>query len=278
MIQVKTDGADRLHAVWQASAMNGPGNGVFHTYSSDGGDNWSMPQQLAFWDPDDFVVGLPYLTARSPSELHLIYVDGEVIGSRGRYHRISRDGGETWSSPRHIITDMMGINGYVVPIVDGAGQIHLIINMRTFETQVTGIYYARWLGTDWSQVIPVDTSIRSAHYTAATVRLGNELHIVYTQLAGGEIWHMMGTISNVNQVPALPPLSTRSPVASDLPDPAPSQTTEAAQPALQATPTPMRLEALPGQSPNSAVHPLVLPAGATLLFIIGVLVVVRLRS
>jgi len=48
---------------------------------------------------DDFVVGLPYLTARSPTELHLIYVDGEVIGSRGRYHRISRDGGETWSDP-----------------------------------------------------------------------------------------------------------------------------------------------------------------------------------
>ena len=47
---------------------------------------------------------------------------------------------------------MVGVNGYVVPIADGAGQLHLMIDMRTKDTQTVGIYYARWLRDSWSPV------------------------------------------------------------------------------------------------------------------------------
>jgi len=226
-VMIIEDGSGNIHTVWGTNQVDGVGQAVYYARSTDRGDTWSAPVQLAFHDPDDFSVGTPYIMTVGASELHLIYVDGAVIGSRGRYHRISTDGGETWSEPRHIITDLMGMNGYVIPVIDGAGQMHLIINMRTVDGQVVGLYYARWLGNGWSPVVPVDVSNPSAHYTAVAVRLGNELHVVYTQLAGGEIWHLRGIIPAVKQEPARP---WPSPVP---PTPSPEPTVVTVQ-----TPTP----------------------------------------
>lgn len=273
-IKIITDAAGRLHAAWETHRADGVGQAVYYARSTDGGDTWSAPVQLAIHDPEDFVVGVPYLVARGESEIHLIYVDGPVIGSRGRYHRVSQDGGETWSPPYHIITDLMGMNGYVGPVIDGAGQMHLVINMRTVDTQITGIYYARWLGTGWSQVEPVDVSIRSAHYPAFTIRQGNELHVVYTQLTGGEIWHIRGTIPSVDQTPVLTLPSPGAPTP--LPEP-----TEVILPTPTFTPTPgiqPTREPTPTQSSSGPIHPLVPAVGAALLLVGGIVAWSRIRS
>ena len=221
-VKIITDGAGRLHAVWQTNESAGFGQAVYYARSQDGGKSWSSPLQMGYRGPGDFDVGWPYITARGDSELHLIYNAGP--SHVGRFHRISRDGGETWSNPLHVITEMEGINGYIVPIVDGAGQMHLIINMRTVATQVVGIYYAHWLETDWSPVVPLATESPygpSAHFAAATVRLGNEVHVVWTTGRGAEIWHLQGTMPGVTPAPALtkPSLAAATPTPTTQPAP-----------------------------------------------------------
>ncbi|MFW6116589.1 MAG: sialidase family protein [bacterium] len=278
VVEIIADHLGKLHAVWQTSQAQGYGQAIYYARSTDRGESWGRPVQLGWRDPEDYEVAWPYLTAVAESELHLVYVDGPGIGSRGRYHRVSEDGGKTWTRPFHIVTEMVGVNGYVVPIADGAGQIHLIINMRTKDTQTVGIYYARWSGNGWSPVEPVDVSspaAPSAHHMAGTLRRGNEVHVTYTQLAGGEIWHIYGVIRSVAADPVLPVPSPQKPVPS-------IEVTETALPASghpsDATPQPTpTLESRSSLTSRVASHPLVPAVGVPLLLVITAVVWARLR-
>jgi hypothetical protein len=198
-VKMITDNGGGLHVVWETTERQGYGQAIYYARSIDGGLTWSNALQLGYRQPKDFDVGWPYITAVGESELRLIYNAELAVG---RYERISTDGGESWSEPRHILTEMAGINGYNVPVVDGGGHLHIIVNMRTRDTQAVGIYYADWLDTGWSSAVPVfndptNIGAATAHYAAATVRLGNDIHIVWTQNEGGEIWHVHGTVQGL---------------------------------------------------------------------------------
>jgi hypothetical protein len=276
VVKITADDSGNVHAVWQTNQAQGYGQAVYYVRSADSGESWSGPMRLGWRDPEDYEVAWPYLTAIGATELHLIYIDGPGMGSVGRFHRVSKDGGETWSKPYHILTDMVGVNGYVVPIVDGAGQMHLIIDMRTKDTQIVGIYYARWSGNGWSQVEPVDVSspaAPSAHYTAAAVRRGNEVHVVYTQQTGGEIWHLWGIIPSVSPDPplALPSFQTPSPSVkvADTVLQTPTHVPKAmAQPTLESRSSPPL---------RAASHPLVPTVGMSLLLVVAVILWARMR-
>jgi hypothetical protein len=269
-VRVITDSAGRLHTVWQTTQEEGYGQAVYYSRSTDGGESWSPPIQLGYRDSGDYEASWPYIMAKGESELHLIYVDG---AHRGRDHRISTDGGETWSEPRRVITEMEGVNGYVIPLVDGSGQMHLIVNMRTGADQVVGIYYARWLESNWSPVTSVDVSspaAPSAHFAAAAVRLGSDLHVVYSQGRGGEIWHLRGILPVVN--PAMPaPLPT-----SQIPPPlAPTIAAATATPAVQPVQPQIDLP-VPPPPPSSFVSSALLPGiGAAFLLVVTVVVWTR---
>jgi hypothetical protein len=274
-VQIVLDGAGRLHAVWQTNQSEGYGQAIYYARSVDHGETWSQAIQLGYRGPDDFDVGLPYIVARGSSELHLIYQAGSK--PIGRYHRISRDGGATWTEPIHILTDMEGINGYIVPLVDGAGRMHLIVNMRTRDTQVVGIYYSSWLETGWSPVRPLATEAPygpSAHYTAATVGSGNELHVVWTQLRLGEIWYLRGIIAGVTSVPTLPrPLP-------ETPTPALSPTRNAPTPTSKSTPQPTAQQidrTFPATASVTKDNSLVYGVGASLVLVLGCVITITLR-
>ncbi|MBN1657061.1 MAG: exo-alpha-sialidase [Anaerolineae bacterium] len=272
VIQIVADDAGRLHAVWQTNQAEGTGQGVYYARSVNGGDTWSAPTKLARYDPGDFVTGVPYLIPVTLSEIHLIYVDGAVVGSQGRYHRLSHDGGKTWSAAAHVFDNMMGMNGYVAPVIDDAGELHMIITMRTVETQVTGIYYAHWLGTSWSRVTPVDVSVSSAHYTSAALRLGKEIHVVYTQLTGGEIWHLSGTIPGIEERQALlPPTLTAA-------SPSPTERAPAGDLGQQ-EPVPTSFPpSLTPAATTTTIPPLILAVASSLLVVGAAVAAVQMRS
>ena len=265
-----------LHVVWQAFDANGFGQVVYYARSADGGESWSAPKQLGYRDPTDYEASYPYLVSVSDSELRLIYLDGP---NQGRSQRISRDGGLTWSDPLRIIDEMEGVNGYVVPVVDGNQQPHLIINMRTRNSQVVGIYYATWLADRWSPVAPVDVSDKAQHYTAAAVRLGNEIHVVYTALATGEVWYVRGVLPGVTPMPALTPpaathlVPTRFPTAVAIATATPPPT---AQP-------PVRFDNVKGAgvTTGASSDPLalyLLSLGPAFLLIVGIITWILFRS
>ena len=197
-MRIVDDSSGRLHATWQTFQEAGYGQGVYYARSLDGGQTWSEPKRFRFREAGDGFVSWPYLISRGDDELHLNYVNGSNVG---RAYRFSMDGGETWSEAEDILLEMQGINGYVVPILDGNNRMHMIVNMRTYAGQDVGIYYSRQLPQGgWSFATPIDDfspAAPSAHYAAAATRLGNEIHTVYNQISDGEIWYVRGDIQDV---------------------------------------------------------------------------------
>lgn len=275
-IRLVSDREGRLHAAWQSFQEQGYGQGVYYSRSLDGGITWSTPVLSGYRKAGGFTTEYPYVTVGQDADLHMIYVDGAT--SQGRFYRISRDSGKTWSEPKTVLAELEGINGYVVPVLDGAGQIHLIANMRTREGQMLGIYYARSESDGFSQAMPIAVEqpvVSSAHYSAVAVRLGNEIHIVWSQLRGAEIGYMRGEVRELAAVPALP-----------IPTPA-LETPSAAEPAVaavatSASPAPTRsagglFEAEPSPASTSTLQSVLIGVLPAVLFVLGAVLWTRAR-
>lgn len=275
-VKVIVDGAGRLHVVWQTNQAEGYGQAAYYARSIDGGSTWATPVQMGYREPGEYDVSFPYVTSVGESELHLIYIDGPW--HIGRHHRISQDGGATWSRSQRILTDLEGVNGYTIPLLDGDGGLHLVTTMRTV-TQIGGpFFYTRWLGTSWSPAeLPFlggEQTGPGAHWTAATVRLGDEIHVVwntnFTRKAG-EIWHSRGKIAWVTPAPTLAVPTAEATV--------PSPTAAFVTPMSTATPERLPLD-LPESSPRlaSQASPLLVSAVPVLLLLAGVIAWTRGRS
>ena len=282
-VRAIVDGTGSLHAVWQTNQEEGFGQGIYYARSTNGGAEWTPPSKMANRDPGEYGVSFPSIASIGTSELHMVYIDGPW--HIGRYHRISLDGGKTWSEPQHIFTDFEGINGYPLLLVDGSGQLNLVITWRT-RTQIGGTYYARWLGTQWSPMEPVALETEQtgpgAHWTAATMRLGNEIHVLWnTNFSdqAGEIWHANGTVPGVASAKALSVTKITTPV----PTSSAALDTPVSQPANEVAPE----SAAPGKSsPNQPVSPppqvsiarvLLISAAPALLLVLGAVACKRWR-
>lgn len=201
-VRLVTDGSGRLHAVWGTANGNGYSQAVFHARSESSGSSWEAPFLLTDAVVEYGLSGFPSLLGYGADEMLLIYADDFT---RGRVERLSGDGGQSWSAPRHILAGMEGLNGFIIPLLDSDDRLHLVINMRPSADQRVGIYYAPRAGLDWTPIVPVAVDEPygpSAHYTDATIRLGNEIHVAWTQLRSGEIWHVTGIIDGVAPNPA----------------------------------------------------------------------------
>ena len=201
-VRLATDGAGRLHIVWQTNQKQGYGQAVYYARSVDSGKSWSAPVRMGYRDPGEFEVSLPAMVAVGDSELHLAYTDG--AWHTGRYHRISHDGGATWSEPVQVFLDFEGINGFPILLVDGAQELWWVQTWRTRDQLLGGTFYAHWLGTSWS---PMELAVSDGplwpadHYTAATVSLGNELIVLWASTHSGEIWAIRGMLPGVAPLP-----------------------------------------------------------------------------
>jgi hypothetical protein len=274
-VKIIVDEADRLHTVWQTTDFTGFGQAIYYTRSSDAGAVWERVRQMSTRGAEDFDVGWPYIASISPSNLIMIYNAGP--NATGRYQRVSDDGGVTWTEPRYIIPDMQGINGYVIPLVDAAGQLHLIINMRSTDTQNVGIYYATWQGNDWSAAIPLQINspaASSAHYAAATINKGNEIHVVWNQIGGGEIWSLQGTVQNVTPTASqvLPTAAAPTPLLT--PPPAAVPTREVSLPQSQVD---SQLIASANSVGDSPLIPGIIAASAVIVVVVGIMLTTRSR-
>ncbi|HEX9116374.1 MAG TPA: sialidase family protein [Anaerolineae bacterium] len=267
------DRAGRLHVVWQTYQSQGFGQAIYYTRSLDGGVTWATPTQMRYRGPNDTFVEWPSIVARGDSELQIIYVDGS---NKGRAQRTSLDAGGTWSQPFTILSDMEGVNGFMVPLVDGAGDLHLIADLRTQATQDVGIYYYRWLGNGWSSTRPVAIDNRvhtAAHYAAATVRLGNEIFVVWNDLLAGEIWSVHGMLPGVTpSTPLSAPTEQRNlPAAVTAPSVTPTALPGASNPISPGPTVTQKLPVVGSQSfePARGVDPLLLGVGGAASFMLA---------
>jgi len=221
-VRLAVDQANRLHVVWSTTSTVGRSQAVYYARSEDSGVNWDEPVILADATIEPAFTGFPILLAYGEDDLLVLHVDQL---NKGRIERLGKDAGRTWGEPRMVLTDMEGVNGFLTPLLDRDGTMHLVVNMRPRADQRTGVYYAPRAGLDWSPVSPIaidEPSGPSAHYADATVRLGHQIHIPWTQHEGGEIWHISGTIDGVSQILAesTPQPSSAVPVATVHEEPA----------------------------------------------------------
>lgn len=272
-VRLVADASDRLHAVWSTANTNGFDQAVYYARSERSGEVWDLPVLLADATIDTGFTGLPSILAHGQDELLLIHAGENTIG---RIERTSIDGGRTWSEPRTVISSMEGLNGFLIPLVDGGGDLHLVINMRTRAEMLNGIFHAPRAGLDWAPIIPVAVEEPygpSGHYADATVRLGNEVHVVWTQLSGGEIWWVRGEISGVPVAPALVP-------PTPAPRPLPTTMVTTLTTALPVEPAATRTVALDdtARPPASSLQPLLIGIVPAVLLVLAAALWTRARS
>lgn len=270
-VRLIVDEADRLHATWSTSNTDGYSQAVYYARSERAGGLWQPAVLLADATITTGFTGFPSLLAYGKDELLLIHVDQ---GNKGRIELNSTDAGQTWSEPRFILNGMEGVNGFLVPLIDSGGNLHLVINMRPSADQRTGIYYAPRAGQDWAPIIAVAADEPygpSAHYTAAAIRLGNEIHVVWNQARGAEIWHVQGTINGLTPLPTPegPPVSRATARAQTTPESAPPAATPSVMPMGTPNPLPPNLAGRPAGS-TSAATPIVIAVLPVLLLVGGV--------
>ena len=225
-LAVSDDGAI-IHVVWTEFLLPGywPPVGVFHAYSTDGGQTWSGLTEIAGEGYTQINVALV-----GENTVHVVW--NGMAGVHGRYHRWSRDGGNTWSETLRLNT--LGVDGSTGPpplAVDSAGTLHLVV------TEGGCVWYSSWQNPRWSDPVCISgAEARAANYSeepTMTLSEGNRLHVVFWA-DRHRLWYTTKQVS----APAVPPkpfpteeispLKITSPTALPMHTPTPTSTPTAA--------------------------------------------------
>ncbi len=171
MPHLAVDGKNCVHVTWSQAALPNayPPDGVFYSRSCDAGENWTEPVQLAGQN-----YGESNILVDQNQLIHVVY-NGRV-GVGGRYHRWSRDGGESWSDVVEIISPQdspAGLTGEPCVVGDAMGHIHFI---------GADALYSVWDGEKWSRFVSLRSPSPLSSYIefpTLVISGGNRLHAVF---------------------------------------------------------------------------------------------------
>ncbi len=244
-MQVKVDGRDRVHLVWDNGSdwylgLGQPGYGVYRR-SDDGGETWREP--------------VFFITADGPvaqTTLGLVGDNPIVVYRSGFgadvYYQVSRDGGDTWSEPRRIpgirARDGGGnttLDSYTMA-TDSAGRVHLLVSgfLEGSVAAIPMLLHLTWNGETWSAPEVVTATMNWPMWPRLAIAGGNQLHAVwfsYTDASGwGErrVWHSSKTVD----APAIAPTPFSEPLST-------SEVAGASSPAVPASPSTLPTARMP---------------------------------
>ncbi|MCX7790093.1 MAG: exo-alpha-sialidase [Chloroflexaceae bacterium] len=286
-IQVKVDGRDRLHVVWDngsdwLAGLGRPKVGVYRR-SDDGGETWREPVLFSIADSPVVQTTLG-LVGENPIVVYRSAFGAEI------YYQLSRDGGDTWSTPQRIpgirtrdAGSNISLDNYIMA-TDSAGRVHLLVSGFPEGTiaAIPMLLHLTWNGESWSAPDIVAATMNWPMWPRLTVAGGNQLHAVwfsYTDASGwGErrVWHSSKTVD----APALPPTPfsepPSAPGAPNAPLPA-SQDGQSTLPARQASlPAPALPDEIRATPPPSVVdsgNPLLIH-GLALVPVLGLIITI----
>jgi len=170
-----TDSKGRLHAVWtEISLPTGyPMLSLLYAYSTDKGQSWSAPIELAEGHQGD-----PNIAAFEDA-VHVVW-NGDA-SLRGRYYRSSEDGGLTWSPVQQLLPTG-GLQRPPAIVVDSTGAVHILV------ASDSAAYYFVKDRSGWSKpVVLADFSqvggLRGGEVTSPqlTISKGNLLFALYSK-------------------------------------------------------------------------------------------------
>lgn len=191
--------------------------GAEFSHSSGSSDTWSPPMALA--EGEGF--GSCALLADSHGRLHAMWVGSLTAG--GRYHRMSIDGGDSWTSAIVVASpeDIKGLGGAPNLLEDSAGVVHAIFPGRGSVGEQ--IWYANWSHDRWSTPIPVMTGLVHLEKSAATLQDGHRIHVMALEYQSLDYWHALA--------------DTGAPIKRDVVLPTPTFSVTSTRPTDQIKPT-----------------------------------------
>lgn len=139
-------GANRLHIAWSLLPIPGTlqARGIFYSRSDDGGQTWSEPYQAAGSESEP---DWAQLIAIGDREVHLLW--GERGGRELRQHRLSIDGGSSFTPPEPI-TGLTGLSEEVGLTSDTSGRLHLVaVGTLGLTASDAAIVHRLWDGERW---------------------------------------------------------------------------------------------------------------------------------
>ena len=257
-----------LHVVWVRAALPGRGlpQGIYYARSSDGGQTWSEPVEVA-----EGAYAWPQVAASGPGQVHLLW--NEAAGGRAWWHKWSTNDGEAlrqgsgqgWTRPEQV-RGFGEVPGPVGLASDGDGTLHLI-GLGHDDAGEPALLYMTWDGENWGERemfrLALDEGGESGAVAALLPALGR-LDVAFRGEAKGEgetrqvgLWHTGRAVPTVVVTPA--PTFTPHPTATPLPTPTPTVTPQ---------PTPDFGSVLPPTASGSMDIPLPLLLGGGLAAVI----------
>lgn len=204
MPKLRIDSAGTMYVVWtQLQLPTGyPPTGVYFSRSTDQGQSWNAPVQIAGLDD-----GEANLAQSLSGQLNVVYHGRAGIG--GLLHRYSDDGGLTWSEPTTLVPRRQGgLTGAPGIAVDSAGTIHMIASQ-----EYPNLWYGVWDGHSWGSLLDASTLLYESPqgYTeqpALAVGLGNQVHLVFYD-NGQRLWYATCVASAPSLTPVERKISTQ---------------------------------------------------------------------
>ncbi len=269
--------ANILHAVWLRTVLPG-GLGtqaVMYARSTDGGQTWSAPIQIAEGNVDSprmavSGTGQVYVVwnlARTRTEDTVTSYYAEVWG------QFSPDGGQRWSEPARV-RGFDAVSGPVGLTSDDAGRLYLV-GVGVGAGGESALLYTQWDGRAWiaQEATGLGQNVTWGNAAVAIAsksaqRLSVVLRLIVQGTGDGKQFDVMATGREISIASVAAPAPTLTP----MPIPAPTIT-----PTPYPTPTPVpplnpERVARSGTSPLQSQSPLILGGAIAVLVAIGTVV------
>jgi len=269
--RLAVDRLDNVYAVWpdlevSVGGKDPMGIGVSFSYSTDGGETWSLSKQVVTGDEG---YEWPQVAVDSAGTIHIVWRYRDLnIGTIG-YVR-SSDRGESWSKVENLRLGSTGAYAHGLA-VDSADNLHLVIPLLQGDLPPMGVsYLVRPSGGQWSPPTRVSQNPCNAGSADAelVISQGNHLHVVwydrlecelgFAQPSGrGEVFYSTLTVDAPAKAPEpLPPMPTPTaivPIAQSIPTPAPAsvETSFTPKPTTTNTPTATRWSSGPASAEDA---------------------------
>lgn len=211
-MQIKVDGRDRIHAVWDHGSdwyagVDAPEYAVYRR-SDDGGATWRDLSLLGVTDGAVVQATLGLAADGSPIVTYRSANGSEI------YYQTSPDGGDTWAAAQVIpgvrARDPLerNLDSYTMA-TDSAGRVHLLVAgfPEGSAAAIPMLLHLTWDGQSWSPPEVVAATPNRPIWPRLVVAGGNQLHAVwfsYTDASGwGErrVWYSQKAVD----APALTP-------------------------------------------------------------------------
>ncbi len=221
--RLAVDGRGGLHVTWSEFRLpNGwPPTGLYYARSQDAGLNWTRPMTLAGESWTQAAVGIG-----PGDQVNLVW---NAYGPNpGHYHRVSSDGGNTWSTKATPAwPDRGSMYGYPDLAVDSAGTLHMV-------SPSVGVLYGAWRDGAWTAPVKIPDGPSGADkpgdqenwrgFPHVAISGGNQLHVLFA-VGAQRIYYSSAQTGSPAVTP--PPLPTATPRPTATAKPAAAPTTGA---------------------------------------------------